>query len=71
MTAKGSRMKKTHAFRPDAGEGLELRLAPSGVATGAAADIARADAHGDHKDYSHTGDHKDHSHTGDHDHRTK
>ena len=56
-------MKKNHVFRPDAGEGLELRLAPSGVVTGVAADIARVDAHGEHKGHEHKGhEHKGHEH---------
>jgi hypothetical protein len=54
-------MKKNHAFHPDAGEGLELRLAPSGAVAGAA-EIARVDTHGGHEDHSHNRGHEDHSH---------
>ena len=55
-------MKKNHVFRPDAGEGLELRLAPSGGATVAAA-IASVDSHVEHKAHEHKAhEHKAHEH---------
>jgi len=50
-------MKKNHVFRPDAGEGLELRLAPSGVVTGVAAAIASVDSHGEHASKEHAPKH--------------
>ena len=57
-------MKKKHVFRPDAGEGLELRLAPSvfGTLTVTPAEIASVSPHGEHKSHSHEGGHKNHNH---------
>jgi hypothetical protein len=59
MFARSARMDKKHVFRPDAGEGLELRLTPSGVAAGAAAEVARVDAHAHHGGGEAHGGHKD------------
>jgi len=63
-------MNKNHAFRPDAGEGLELRLAPSGLAAGAAAEIARVGTHDGHNHPVHNGEHKGQDQNGrDHHHK--